>query len=98
MNILQMMKTWTLQMGHPLINITIDSTDKTKATATQKHFLLDPKAVVKEKSPYKYVLIFLLKGQGHATVNKPVISWIYIVAHTWPLCSPQISVHGVHLH
>ena len=27
----------------------------------------------------------LLKGQGHITVNKPVISSIYIVAHTWPL-------------
>ena len=64
MNILQMMKTWTLQMGHPLINITIDPTDKTKATATQQHFLLDPKAVVKEKSPYKYVFIFSIKGAG----------------------------------
>ena len=36
-----------------------------------------------------------LKAQGHVTVNKPVISIIYIVSHTWPLCSAQISVHGV---
>ena len=35
-----------------------------------------------------------LKGQGHVTVNKPVISIIYIVAHTWPLCSAQILVDG----
>ena len=28
----------------------------------------------------------MLKGQGYVTVNKPVISLIYIVAHTWPLC------------
>ena len=25
-----------------------------------------------------------LKGQGHVTVNKPVISRINVVAHTWP--------------
>ena len=37
----------------------------------------------------------LLKGQGHVTVNKPVISIIYIVAHTWPLCPTQILVAGV---
>ena len=35
------------------------------------------------------------KGQGHVTVNKPVISIIYIVARTWPLCSAQILVDGV---
>ena len=27
-----------------------------------------------------------LKGQGHVNVNKPVISRIYIVVHTGPLC------------
>ena len=37
----------------------------------------------------------VLKGQGHVTVNKPVISIIYIVVHTWPLCSAQILVDGV---
>ena len=36
-----------------------------------------------------------LKGQGHIPVNKPFISKIYIVAHTWPLCSVQILVDGV---
>ena len=36
-----------------------------------------------------------LKGQGHVTVNKPVISRIYIVAHTWQLRSAQILVEGV---
>ena len=25
-----------------------------------------------------------LKAQGHVTVNKPVISMIYIITHTWP--------------
>ena len=39
-----------------------------------------------------------LKGQGHVTVNKPAISIIYIIAHTWPLCSAQILVDGVNPH
>ena len=37
----------------------------------------------------------ILRGLGHVTVNKPVISIIRNVAHTWPLCSVQISVDGV---
>ena len=40
----------------------------------------------------------LLKGQGHVTVNKPVTSRIYIIAHTWPLCSVQILVDGMNPH
>ena len=36
-----------------------------------------------------------LKAQGHVTVNKPVISVIYIVTHTWPWCSAQILVDRV---
>ena len=39
-----------------------------------------------------------LKGQSHISVNKPVISRIYIVVHTWPLCSAQILVDGVNPH
>ena len=42
--------------------------------------------------PYE---IIPLKGQGHVTVKKPVISIIYIVAHTWSFCSAQIFVDGV---
>ena len=45
--------------------------------------------------PESFSLSNTLKGQGHVTVNKPVISRIYIVAHMWPLCSTQISVDGV---
>ena len=36
-----------------------------------------------------------LNGQGHVTVKKLFISIIYIVVHTWPLCSAQIVVDGV---
>ena len=37
----------------------------------------------------------ILKGQGHVTVNNPVISIIYIVAHTWALYSTKILVDRV---
>ena len=43
-------------------------------------------------------LLCFLKGHGRVTVNKPVISTVYIVdytVYTWPLCSAQILVHGV---
>ena len=36
-----------------------------------------------------------LKGQGHVTINKPVISIISIVAYTWPSCSEQILADRV---
>ena len=39
--------------------------------------------------------VISLKGQGHVSVNKPAISMIYIVAHTWPLCSAQTLVDGL---
>ena len=39
-----------------------------------------------------------LKAQGHVTVNKPVLSSIYIVAHAWSLCSAQILVDEVNPH
>ena len=40
-----------------------------------------------------FICIYL-KGQVHVTVNKHVISVIYIVAHTCPLCSAQVLVDG----
>ena len=39
-----------------------------------------------------------IKAQGPVTVNKPVISRTYIVAHKRPLCAAQISVDGVNPH
>ena len=43
---------------------------------------------------YFYMDALPLKALGHVTVNKPVISIIYIVFHTWPLCSAQLLVDG----
>ena len=45
------METWTLQMGFPVVKITRGKNGK--ATATQKHFLIDPDATVTTPSPYK---------------------------------------------
>lgn len=54
MDVKTIMDTWTLQMGFPVV--TIKRVKKTnKAIAKQKHFLLDPNAVVKESSPFKWV-------------------------------------------
>ena len=47
-----------------------------------------------KKSNGKDISNSVLKGQGHVTVNKPVISRICIVTHTWPLCSVQSLVDG----
>ncbi|KAG9489176.1 hypothetical protein GDO78_005267 [Eleutherodactylus coqui] len=43
------MDTWVLQMGFPVV--TINTTD---GSLTQKHFLLDPTSVVNHTSPYNY--------------------------------------------
>lgn len=52
MDVKTIMDTWTLQMGFPVVTITrVKKTNK--AIAKQKHFLLDPNAVVKESSPFK---------------------------------------------
>ena len=52
MDVKTIMDTWTLQMGFPVVTIKrVGNSDK--ATATQKHFLLDPNANVTVKSPFK---------------------------------------------
>ena len=54
-------------------------------------------AFVTPETKFSWFRSFLstLKAQGHLTVNKPVFSMIYVVAHTLPLCSAQILVDGV---
>uniref|UniRef100_A0A3B4BC34 T-box domain-containing protein n=1 Tax=Periophthalmus magnuspinnatus TaxID=409849 RepID=A0A3B4BC34_9GOBI len=45
----EIMNTWTLQMGFPVVTI-----DTATGNVTQTHFLLDPESNVTVKSPYKY--------------------------------------------
>ena len=50
-NVTELMETWTEQMGYPVINITRGGAGQ--GNADQKHFLLDPKAVVTKRSDFK---------------------------------------------
>ncbi|XP_041988215.1 glutamyl aminopeptidase isoform X2 [Aricia agestis] len=52
LNLTYIMDTWTRQMGYPVLNVT--KNEDNKYEVTQNHFLLDPDAVMKEKSPFKY--------------------------------------------
>ena len=61
-------------------------------------FILVDLSCGSNKAPKYLSVSNCLKGQSHVTVNKPVISGIYIVGHTLPLCSAQILVDGVNLH
>lgn len=47
-SVADIMNRWVLQMGYPLVTI-----DTTTGTISQKHFLLDPNAVVQRPSIYK---------------------------------------------
>ncbi len=53
-NVREVMNTWILQMGYPVVNFTLDR-ENNRITLTQKHFLIDPHAQVTKPSPYKYV-------------------------------------------
>ena len=46
----EVMNTWVLQMGFPVVTI-----NTTTGQVSQRHFLLDPEAVVTTPSPYEYV-------------------------------------------
>lgn len=46
------MDTWTRQMGYPLLTITSGDKNNTYVI-TQKRFLIDPEAQVKDDSDYK---------------------------------------------
>lgn len=86
MDVKTIMDTWTLQMGFPVV--TIKRAGSNKATATQKHFLLDPNAVVKEPSPFKYKwyvpLTYVFKGSA----QDPKTTWMNVssdkVEFAWP--------------
>ncbi|NXP03367.1 AMPN Aminopeptidase, partial [Thinocorus orbignyianus] len=51
-SISDIMDTWTLQMGFPVVTV-----DTSTGTITQKHFLLDPNSVVDRPSTFNYTWI-----------------------------------------
>ncbi|XP_061414451.1 aminopeptidase N-like [Lethenteron reissneri] len=46
----EIMDTWTLQMGYPVIKL-----DTSNGNVTQKYFLIDPEAVAGRPSPFNYL-------------------------------------------
>ena len=54
-NVKEVMDTWTLQMGFPLV--TLSKQEDGKYLATQEHFLVNPGAKPALESPYKYVFL-----------------------------------------
>ncbi|KAK5620749.1 hypothetical protein CRENBAI_019140 [Crenichthys baileyi] len=63
------MNTWVLQMGFPVVTI-----NTTSGIVSQKHFLLDPDSVVTTPSPFNYEWIIPIKWMKTGTVQKP--TWL----------------------
>ena len=51
-NVKEIMDTWTLQMGYPLVTLTREPSTN-KVTVTQKWFLLNPQNTVQNTDEYK---------------------------------------------
>lgn len=47
----EIMNRWILQMGYPVVTI-----DTQTGSVSQKHFLLEPEAVVERKSEFRYIV------------------------------------------
>lgn len=87
MDVKTIMDTWTLQMGFPLVTINRGKSSG-KATATQKHFLLDPNANVTVSSPYDYKWYVPLTYVFEDSPQDPKMTWMNIssdeVEFSWP--------------
>ncbi|OCT86838.1 aminopeptidase Ey [Xenopus laevis] len=63
----QIMDTWVLQMGFPVVKI-----DTATGTVTQKHFLLDPDSVVTRPSPFGYKWIVPISYKTSSKVGNNI--------------------------
>ncbi|XP_013878434.1 aminopeptidase N [Austrofundulus limnaeus] len=72
------MNTWVLQMGFPVVTI-----DTTTGTVTQQHFLLDSNARVTRKSDFNYVWIVPIRW-GKTGVVRDGITWLQDKTATIP--------------
>ncbi|KAK0155995.1 Aminopeptidase N [Merluccius polli] len=77
MKVHDIMNTWVLQMGFPLVTV-----DTSTGIVTQKHFLLDPESIVTEPSIYNYKWVvpiqWLKNGEQQAT------AWLKIESEPMP--------------
>lgn len=64
---------------------------------TKFHDSISNKFLLTRKNEMRYTKFMkrMLKGPDHVTINKPVMSIIYIVSHTYQLCSAQSLMDGV---
>ncbi|XP_078666409.1 aminopeptidase Ey-like [Branchiostoma floridae x Branchiostoma belcheri] len=87
----EVMDTWTLQMGFPVVTVTRDYSNG-RVTATQRHFLYDPEVDVPE-SPYNYVWQVPLTYTTQEDMNfaDPPRTWIRDKTEEFPLSVPHTS-------
>ncbi|XP_035669348.1 aminopeptidase N-like isoform X1 [Branchiostoma floridae] len=85
------MDTWTLQMGFPVVTVTRDYSNG-RVTVSQRHFLYDPEANVPE-SPYNYVWQVPLTYTTGEDMNfaDPPQTWIRDKTEEFPLSAAPTS-------
>nr|XP_033775374.1 aminopeptidase N-like [Geotrypetes seraphini]XP_033775376.1 aminopeptidase N-like [Geotrypetes seraphini]XP_033775377.1 aminopeptidase N-like [Geotrypetes seraphini] len=69
-SIKEIMDTWTLQMGFPVVTV-----DTASGKVTQKHFLLDPDSKVNRPSDYNYLWIVPISWMKNGVVQ-PGYYWL----------------------
>ncbi|XP_066270940.1 aminopeptidase N-like [Branchiostoma lanceolatum] len=81
----EVMDTWTLQMGFPVVTVTRDYSNG-RVTVSQRHFLYDPEVNVPE-SPYNYVWQVPLTYTTEEDMNfaDPPSTWIRDTTEEFPL-------------
>ncbi|XP_006820977.2 aminopeptidase N-like [Saccoglossus kowalevskii] len=81
-NMKEIMDTWTLQMGFPVVNLTRTST--TAIQADQGHFLLDPHDVVEDEEygnlGYVWHVPLTFTHQGEQLFHNPNIDWLHLTS------------------
>ncbi|CAL8350993.1 unnamed protein product [Merluccius merluccius] len=88
------MNRWVLQMGFPVVTV-----DTRTGLISQKHFLLDPKAVVDRPSPYNYTWFVPIKWMKTGVEQEQfwllkkteVQSRVIVAGDEWVLANTNVS-------
>ncbi|XP_014663075.1 PREDICTED: aminopeptidase N-like [Priapulus caudatus] len=78
MTVKEVMDTWTLQSGYPLLNVSIDYASG-DVTVSQSHFLLDPTGIQPPDSDYgyKWEVPFFYTTASEGTFETPNVEWLH---------------------
>uniref|UniRef100_A0A8C2C7D4 Aminopeptidase n=1 Tax=Cyprinus carpio TaxID=7962 RepID=A0A8C2C7D4_CYPCA len=82
----EIMNRWILQMGFPVITI-----DTRTGNVSQKHFLLEPEAVVDRKSEFKYVVEYHHCNITFPDPLKTLLISFTAVKNEWVLANLHVS-------